>query len=215
MAGVDEIRRVEYVPLGDVQPATSNPKRHDVPRIARSIVRFGFTTPGLRDERTGRIVVGHGRVEALIALRDDPALLARLRTECESTATGPPAGVMVGDDGDWLVPLVVGWESRDDAEAAAYLVADNRHTELGGWDHGELASLLDDIGDPALVDVIGWDLDDLAEPLDTVDGMPGDDAGDPTPTDPTLEVVVTCRDELDRDDLMRRLSGEGYRVRIP
>lgn len=206
-----DTRRVEYVPLSSVQPATSNPKRHDVPRIARSIVRFGFTTPGLRDERTGRIVVGHGRVEALTTLRDDPTLLAEIREEFGSTATGPPAGVLVGDDGDWLVPLVVGWESRDDTEAAAYLVADNRHTELGGWDHGELASLLDDIGDPVLVDLTGWDLDDLGGILDQDDDETlADDTG---PVDDTWGITVTCRNRVDRDDLLQRLTDDGYQAR--
>ena len=207
-----DTRRVEYVPLSSVQPATSNPKRHDVPRIARSIVRFGFASPGLRDERTGRIVVGHGRVEALTALRDDPTLLAEIRQEFGSTATGPPAGVPVGDDGDWLVPLVVGWESLDDAEASAYLVADNRHTELGGWDHDALAKLLDDIGDPILVDLVGWNLDELAGLLDD-EAMPDEGDADTTPIPVVWGVAVTCQSEAEQVELLERLSGEGYEVK--
>lgn len=48
----------------------------------------------------------------------------------------PPEGVKIGDDGVWLVPILRGWTSRSDADAEAYLVAANRLTERGGWDHG-------------------------------------------------------------------------------
>ena len=48
----------------------------------------------------------------------------------------PPEDVKIGDDGVWLVPILRGWTSRSDADAEAYLVAANRLTERGGWDHG-------------------------------------------------------------------------------
>lgn len=146
-------RHVEYLPLDEIIPAPHNPKRHATDGLISSIARFGYATPALRDERTGRLVVGHGRTEAVRRMRD--------------AGDQPPSGVQVDDAGRWLVPVVCGWASRSDAEADAYLVADNRHTELGGWDHQELADLLADVQayDPDLVDIAGWDLADLEELL--------------------------------------------------
>jgi DNA modification methylase len=143
------VRRIEYLPLDELTAAPRNPKRHSLELLRASIGRFGFATPALRDERTGRLVVGHGRSEALRGMRD-----------AGETA---PAGVQVDDTGRWLVPVVCGWASRSDAEAEAYLVADNRHTELGGWDNQELADLLADVQafDPELIEATGWDLADL------------------------------------------------------
>lgn len=142
-------RRIEYVPLDEIRPANSNPRRHRIDGIKSSIGRFGFATPALRDERTGRLVAGHGRTIALAAMRD--------------AGEDPPAGVRL-DDGRWLVPVICGWASRSDAEADAYLVADNRHTELGTWDDTELHALLASVAevDPDLAAIAWSDADDLA-----------------------------------------------------
>lgn len=142
-------RRIEYLPLDTITPAIRNPKRHDIDGIANSIRRFGFTQPALRDERTGRLVAGHGRLQAAVALRD--------------AGETPPAGITVDSDGTWLAPVVRGWASRSDTEAEAYLVADNRWTEIGGWDNTELASLLQDVAasDAELAAIAGYSDEDL------------------------------------------------------
>jgi len=148
-------RRVEYQPIGSLTPAERNPKRHQIGGIIRSISRFGFTTPAVLDERTGRLVVGHGRIEALTAMRD--------------SGQDPPAGIVVDvSSGEWMVPVILGWSSRSDIEASAYLVADNRHTELGGWDAGDLEELLAEIRDvdeDLVSAVAGFAEEDLAELL--------------------------------------------------
>lgn len=156
-------RRIEYVPLDDVVPADRNPKEHAIPDIVTSVRRFGFTAPLLHDERTDRLVAGHGRLDALRAIRDsdDPKV---------------PNGITLGPDGAWLVPVVRGWASTDDAHAEAYLVADNRLTERGGWDDHALAALLEDVRDysPDLLAATGFSGDDLDALLASVTG---DDAG--------------------------------------
>lgn len=156
-------RRIEYLPLDDIQPAPRNPKAHDLNSVRASISRFGFATPALRDERTGRLVAGHGRHDALREMRD--------------AGEQPPTGVRLAKDGGWLVPVVCGWASRSDQEAEAYLVADNRHPELGGWDDAGLAELLSDLAefDPALLEVTGYsqgDLEVLLEGLDNRTNLP-------------------------------------------
>jgi hypothetical protein len=172
-------RRVEYVPLGDLAAMRdpANPKGHDLDSIVASIQRFGFTVPVVVDERTGRLAAGHGRVEALEVL-------------CAADPATPPDGVHRDGDRGWLVPAVRGWSSRDDAEARAFLVADNRLTEAGGWDDAALAALLRDLAASG-VDVrtgVGFSDDDLAALLDAPTFAP--DPGDPPRLD--RRQVLVC-----------------------
>ncbi len=162
-------RRVEYTPLTFIEAAPRNPKRHAGQAIKRSIDRFGLAELPLIDERTGRLVAGHGRLDQLAAMRKD--------------GQDPPDGVRVDpDSGDWLVPTVRGWQSRSDGDAEAYLVASNRLTTLGGWDDTELADILGDLAelDPALLEVTGYTDADL----DALLTEPGDDGPLPGLNDP-------------------------------
>lgn len=172
-------RTLIYLPLDDVEGAFRNPKLHDLGPLRGSISRFGFTVPALRDERTGRLVTGHGRIEVLASMRQ--------------AGQDPPAGVRVDEHGRWLVPVICGWASRSDAEADAYLLADNRHTERAGWDRQQLADILAELAelDHDLTVAAGWDpgeLDDLLKANEAPDlddlagqvGEPGDSDGWPT-----------------------------------
>lgn len=143
-------RRLEYVDLDELVPAERNGKGHDSAAIARSVERFGVIEIPVVDERTGRLVAGHGRREDYLDRRErgEPA----------------PEGVRVVK-GRWRVPVVRGWASRDDAEALAAGVALNRSGELGGW-VDSLAAILTDLA--ALeggLDATGFTDDDLANLL--------------------------------------------------
>lgn len=157
-------RHMDYVDIDTIAPAPNNPKGHTIDSVRASINRFGYVAPMIVDERTGRLVVGHGRLESLKARR--------------AAGEDPPEGIVVDDTGHWRAPVVRGWSSRSDADAAAYLVADNRYTELGGWDHQALADLLDEIGDPDLVELTGWDTADLEKHIGEKDESPLDDFKD-------------------------------------
>lgn len=148
-------RRIEYMPLTQIQPATRNPKRHDTAGIRRSIGKFGLAEAPLLDERTGRLVAGHGRINDL--------------AERRSLGADPPDGVQAGEDGEWLVPVVRGWASRSDGEAEAYLAASNQLSVTGGWADDELATMLAALAEADLLDVTGFTDDDLADLL----GPPG------------------------------------------
>ena len=67
-------------------------------------------------------------------------------------------------DKEWLVPVLKGIAFEDDMEAQAYLIADNRLTELGGWHTDELVlslqGILQEGGD---LEGVGWDLDDVED----------------------------------------------------
>lgn len=147
-------RRIEYMPLDAIARAHRNPKRHATYAIAASVDRFGLAEVPCLDERTGRLVAGHGRLDDLTARH----------------AAGQPApdGVTTDDTGTWLVPVIRGWASRDDDHAAAYLLASNRTSELGGWDTGELDALLADIArtDLDLAEAAGWEIADLESLLE-------------------------------------------------
>lgn len=191
-----ESRRIEYQPLNQLLKAPRNPKKHDVDLVRRSISTFGYVAPAIIDERTGRLVVGHGRTEALQALK--------------ASGSEPPDGIRQEPDGDWLVPVIRGWASKDDGEAAAYLVADNRHTELGGWDNEALAQLLNEIGDPDLINITGWDLDELAASLDAATDDAPEDSDPPGPKPMIWGVTVICQTREEQDDLLDSLAADGY-----
>lgn len=144
-------RRVENLPLSELNPNPANPKDHHVATIDASVGRFGFVEPIVVDGRTGQIISGHGRTEALTAM--------------EARGESPPEGITLDKDGQWLVPTVVGWSSRTDTEASAALVALNRAGELGGWVDESLLSILDDLsdlGDDGL-DGVGYGEKDIAD----------------------------------------------------
>ena len=130
--------RIEYQPLSKVLRAPRNPKRHDHATMDASIERFGFSDPATIDERTGQLVEGHGRMEAL----------ERRRVRGQA----PPDRVMVAKDGGWLVPIVRGVSFKDAKEAEAYLLAHNRIGE-GMWDAAELSAAL---GEQNNLAGLGW-----------------------------------------------------------
>lgn len=123
-------RTLHYVALDDLVPAPRNPKGHDLDGVRASMARFGYLEPLLEDGRTGRLISGHGRLEAL--------------AEAKAAGVDPPEGVTVRG-GRWLVPVVRGWRSVDAAEAEAALVAVNRLVESGGWQMPDLSAMLDDL----------------------------------------------------------------------
>ena len=158
-------RQVEYRPLASLEGDPRNPKAHDVGTITASVDRFGYLEPIVVDGRTGLIVSGHGRAATLRAMRD--------------RGEAPPEGVREEPPGVWMVPVVTGWSSRSDTEAAAALIALNRTTELGGWVDESLLGLLDGLADveDGLVGVgyTGSDIDHLRALLGDIEDGPPDD----------------------------------------
>lgn len=124
-----------------LEPAARNPKRHDLERIKASIRRHGFVTPLVVNEKTERLVAGHGRLAALL--------------EMLAEAEERPARIVLGAMAEWMVPVIeVPFETE--AEAEAYLLADNRIVELGGWDQDALQAMLRD--EPALAKELDFPL---------------------------------------------------------
>jgi hypothetical protein len=158
-------RTIKYQDIDELEPAESNPKKHDIDKLRASVKHHGFVEPIVVDERTGRLVAGHGRTETLKAMRD----------------AGQPApdGIRVVD-GAWLAPVLRGWASENDTQASAYLVASNRLVEAGGWDESALADLLNSISAEGYLEASGHDertLEELMRRAEEVPLVSGEDGG--------------------------------------
>lgn len=156
-------RKLVYTALDEIAPAERNAKGHAENVIRGSISRFGYIEPIVMDERTQRIVGGHGRRNDLLARRD--------------AGEAPPDGVVVRS-GVWFAPVVRGWASENDAEAAAAAITLNRSGELGGWLADDLAPMLAEIARTDLgFDGVGFTDADLTDLLRTIElrDAPSDD----------------------------------------
>lgn len=193
-------RRTEYMPLSELQPDPRNPKGHDIGTMDDSMARFGYVETITRDDRTGYIISGHGRRTSLMQQR--------------KRGQEPPSGIQVRDDGEWLVPVAVGWSSQTDTEAVAALIALNRTTELGGWVDDALLDALRSLG--GSLDGTGFTDEDmrlLAALQHDVTDQTDNESGDMVDFDSTYEVVISCRNESDQEELLSELSDRGLNVR--
>jgi len=145
---------IEYQNLDEIIEADDNPKDHDLGVIYTSIKRFGFNNPIMMNESTGKLLAGHGRLQTLKMMRDNGEKAPdRIKVEKDT-----------GDETIeyWLVPVITGISIENVGEAQAYLLADNRITELGGWKPMDLMeSLTDIIESTGSLDGTGYDLDDV------------------------------------------------------
>lgn len=140
-----------------MKPNPRNPKLHANDLIGKSIARFGMVEPVVIDQRTGFIMSGHGRVETLQKMLADGAT--------------PPEGITVAADGDWLIPAVTSWASRNDIEAEAALIALNRTTEMGGWESQSLADILVSLTAADALSGVGYTDTDLSLLLKKLDAQ--------------------------------------------
>lgn len=193
---------IEYWPLSKLPPAERNPKLHDIEEIALSLRRFGVANiVAAVDERTGRMYVGHGRKEAL--------LLYKERVEGGTEGWEAPPLRVEAREGDWHVPVLRGVAFKDDVEAQAYLLADNRLTELGSWNEVDLAAILSQQSD---FNGLGWSTDAVAS-LQAFASMVSPDHTsfaleslnfEPPPIEPRL--IVRCKNTAEVKRLQAHLG---------
>lgn len=176
MTAAPTTRRLEYLPLAQIMRAPRNPNGHDLPALAASIRRHGFVEPVVVDERTGFLVGGHGRLDVLAEMRD--------------AGEQPPDGIMLGPDNkpqgdppcpEWLLPTILGWASRSDAEAEALLLSMMKLPKQPVAALDVLATMLDELSHSTELALAGTgytpdDLDDILAglsetgPIDVVFG---------------------------------------------
>lgn len=144
----------KYIDIYEVQQADRNAKDHDIGTLTESMIRFGYTQPILIDKKTKKLLAGHGRIQALKTLKEGKY--------------DAPKRIFV-DDNKWFVPCHE-IDMENEGEAEAYLIADNRLTELGGWnDELLLESLHSILQDTGSLDGTGWDLEDMDDILKTME----------------------------------------------
>lgn len=156
---------VVYRRLDDLHPDPRNAKLHATDAVIESIDRYGFRVPLDIDTRTDLIAGGHGRVEALILMRQ------------RGHAT--PAHIKTDEDGMWLVPVVEGGASTDDLDASGFNLALNRTQELEGYHQARLLTQLDDLNANAhdLFEELRYSSDDMDELLRRAGGSLDEDDG--------------------------------------
>lgn len=165
---------LEYMPVVDLPVDERNPKGHALDEIDASMSRFGYVDPVVIDERTGKLLSGHGRREVLLARQE--------------RGEPPPLNVEVGPDGRWLAPVVRGVRTTSDIEAGALIVGVNELVAAGGWDPDMLAPLLESIRAESSLVGTGFTNEGLDELLESLalergDGGHGADDGDAIPED--------------------------------
>ncbi len=191
-------RRIEYMPLAKIIGAAANPKDHASAVITQSVRRFGFVEAMTLDERTQRLVAGHGRVDILKMLK--------------ARGKKPPDGVQLDAAGEWLVPVQRGWASKDDVEARAYVVASNKTSEAGGWKKDELAEELAAIADDSMLSLLGTGFDEHE-----LDRLLDDGAPEKKPRNTNRNAVFQVLIEVDSEEalaaLLERFDKEGIKCR--
>jgi len=111
------------------------------------------------------------------------------------------------------VPVVVarGWSA---AQKRAYVLADNKLTENGGWDDDLLKVEIGELQGE------GFDLTLTGFSMDEIGGLLGETASDGIEDAPDSKykeqfgVIVICRDEAHQQEVFESLAGSGYEVRV-
>lgn len=135
---------IDFRKLTDLRRNPNNARVHtpvQVSMVAASLTEFGWTMPALIDE-TELMIAGHGRMDAA------EKLYAEGKTIRMASGIPIPPGT---------IPTLsaVGWT---DSQKRAYLEADNRLNELGGWDQDKRARELEWLRTSGVpMAAAGWD----------------------------------------------------------
>lgn len=124
---------IEWMAVRDIAKRfdPKNSKDHDVGEITESLKRFGYVRKiELNDHRSDKFVLlGHGTTKALSWL--------------EKEGIDLPKGTRA-NNGHWEVQVIRGHKIPS-KEAQAYRIADNRLTEIGGYNDPQLLNNLIEI----------------------------------------------------------------------
>jgi DNA modification methylase len=158
---------VEMRPVSGLVAYEHNPRTHSaeqVAEIAASIVEFGWTNPVLING-SGRIIAGHGRVQAAqhLGLSQVPVLVRDDLTPAQERA------YVIADN---KLALNAGWDDALLASELKALGAQGYDLGLTGFDAGEIDALFDAAAGGDSEETAGED--DTPEPEATTVSRPGD-----------------------------------------
>ena len=195
--------KIIYTQLPQIIPNDKNPKEHDIEEIIRSFQRFGFTNPLIVDSNTNKLVAGHGRLQALIYL--------------QNRQQQAPDGIRTDGNGFWYVPTIER-AFLNENEAMAYIIADNKLTEIGNWDNDKLSDMVNELldNDVNLTDGIGiYNLNEFIDELNQLETTAKDTVEtNPEAYEAQYLVVVVAQNEKEQENLFVELTERGHECRI-
>jgi ParB-like chromosome segregation protein Spo0J len=108
------------------------------------------------------------------------------------------------------VPTIL-LEGLSEAQRKAYVIADNKLTENGGWDYDLLAVEIERLAELDIdLTLTGMDEIELAKMLDE----PQEHIVQEVDYAESFSVVVECGDESEQEKIFNRLNSEGYKCRV-
>ena len=195
--------KIIYTQLQQIVPNDKNPKEHDIEEIIRSFQRFGFTNPLIVDSNTNKLVAGHGRLQALIYL--------------QNRQQQAPDGIKTDENDFWYVPTIER-AFLNENEAMAYIIADNKLTEIGNWDNDKLSDMVNELleNDVNLTDGIGiYNLNEFIDELNQLETTAKDTVEtNPEAYEAQYLVVVVAQNEKEQENLFVELTERGHECRI-
>jgi hypothetical protein len=130
-----EALRPFLVPIGSLEPFPGNPRQGDVAALRSSLRRFGQVLPALVDPALGE--------------SGKPRIVARHHLALAATEEG------------WTHIAAIPNTFADEEEARAYLLADNRIPELGGYNLEALVTHLSALAELDALEGTGYTRDDV------------------------------------------------------
>lgn len=109
-----------------------------------------------------------------------------------------------------LVPTIT-LEGLTEAQRKAYVIADNKLTENGGWDYDLLAVEIERLAELDIdLTLTGMDKIELAKMFDE----PQERIVQEVDYAESFSVVVECSNESEQEKIFNRLDSEGYKCRV-
>ena len=186
---MDNLLKLEYVPISATTLFDRNVKKHDLGKIADSLRKYGFKIAIKWEVKlnggAGGVVAGNGRVEALRWMQQN--------------GENPPKGIAIDDSGNWCVPVLFGNDSESEIKARAYAIDDNALTMVGGdFTALDISGMYDD----NLLD----ELRSLADAQEIMIGFDGDDIDLLI----SLEDANSENDDNDRPSSTKEIDTDDY-----
>lgn len=169
------------VPMSNLKPLDKNPRKGNVDAMVASLQEFGQRKP-IVARRLKRVVDGH------------------------------PTGEIIAGNHTWKAAQALGWESiavtwtdDDPKTAKAFALADNRTSDLGGYDDRLLAEMVQDLTGTNLLDAAGYDEETVADLIAALDMNLENDEGQEPPGSRGLgNPIISYQIIFDTDDQQRK-----------
>lgn len=187
--------------LDGLKPWSRNPRRNDaaVPKVARSIIRYGWGRPIVCRAKDSEVVVGHTALRAALSL---PELLAKAGTEkVPPRKDWHPEAIRTAEKG--LAPVRAVELTQKDARRLA--LADNKLGEISEWDDELLLEELKLTPEEELV-IAGWTKESVMK-LE-LKGSPNEAS-----LDESFGAVIEVSTEAEQVEIIEWAMGKGFKCR--